>query len=99
MGSVLVVKTLNNHQADRMRLNGIDGPEKGRISANEPRTPPQSWFYGKEVTVQTWGEDKYGRTIADMLRPDGTNVNHTLVQTAGAGGIGSMRRGIRCWKG
>jgi endonuclease YncB( thermonuclease family) len=41
MGSVLVVKILNNHQADRIRLNGIDGPEKGLISSNEPRTPPQ----------------------------------------------------------
>jgi endonuclease YncB( thermonuclease family) len=40
MGSVLVVKLLNNHQADRIRLKGIDGPEKGRVSANETRTPP-----------------------------------------------------------
>jgi hypothetical protein len=48
MGSVLVVKILNNHQADRIRLNDIDGPEKGRVSANEPRTPPQSWFMGKK---------------------------------------------------
>lgn len=48
MGSVLVVKILNNHQADRMRLNGIDGPEKGQVSVNEPRTPPQSWFMGKK---------------------------------------------------
>jgi endonuclease YncB( thermonuclease family) len=23
---------------------------------------------------------RYGRTIADMLLPDGTNVNHTLVK-------------------
>jgi len=47
MGSVLVVKILNNHQADRIRLNG-DGPEKGRVSVNEPRTPPQSWLMGKK---------------------------------------------------
>ena len=26
--------------------------------------------------LQTFGEDKYGRTIADVLLPDGTNVNH-----------------------
>ncbi len=24
--------------------------------------------------------DKYGRTIGDMVLPDGTNVNHTLVK-------------------
>ena len=55
--------------------------------------------YGKEVTVQTRGWGKHERTIADMLLPDGTNVNHMLVQTAGADGIESTRRGIRCGKG
>jgi micrococcal nuclease len=36
--------------------------------------------FGKEVTIQTHGHDKYGRTLADVLLPDGTNVNHTLVK-------------------
>jgi endonuclease YncB( thermonuclease family) len=26
------------------------------------------------------GKNKYGRTISDVLLPDGTNVNHTLVK-------------------
>src|SRR5262245_3252678 len=34
----------------------------------------------KDVSLQTNGEDKYGRTIADVLLPDGTNVNHELVK-------------------
>jgi len=34
----------------------------------------------KEVTLQTHGLDKYGRTLAAMLLLDGTNVNHTLVK-------------------
>lgn len=29
--------------------------------------------------LQTFGKDKYGRTIADVLLSDGTNVNHELV--------------------
>ena len=36
--------------------------------------------FGKEVGLQTFGKDKYGRTIADVLLPDGTNVNHMLVK-------------------
>jgi Staphylococcal nuclease homologue len=36
--------------------------------------------FGKEVILQTHGLDKYGRTLADVLLPDGTNVNHTLVK-------------------
>jgi micrococcal nuclease len=30
--------------------------------------------------LQTHGHDKYARTIADVLLPDGTNVNNTLVE-------------------
>jgi micrococcal nuclease len=36
--------------------------------------------YGKDVTLQTHGKNKYGRTLADVLLSDGTNVNHTLVK-------------------
>ena len=36
--------------------------------------------YGKEVTIQTHGHDKYQRLLGDVLLPDGTNVNHTLVK-------------------
>src|SRR5262245_12560020 len=34
----------------------------------------------QQATLQTYGLDKYGRTIADVLLPDRTNVNHTLVK-------------------
>jgi len=36
--------------------------------------------FGKEVILQTYGLDKYKRTIADETLPDGTNVNHVLVK-------------------
>jgi micrococcal nuclease len=34
----------------------------------------------KQVTLQANGKDMYGRTIADVRLPDGTNVNHELVK-------------------
>ena len=35
----------------------------------------------KEITLQADGKDKYHRTIADdVLLPDGTHVNHRLVE-------------------
>ena len=34
----------------------------------------------RSLSSQTHGLDKYGRTIADVLLPDGTNVNHELVK-------------------
>jgi endonuclease YncB( thermonuclease family) len=36
--------------------------------------------FGTDVPLQTHGTDKYGRTIADVLLPDGTYVNHELVK-------------------
>ena len=41
--------------------------------------------YGKEVTLRTHGLDKCRRTIADVLLPDGANVNHTLVKEGWGG--------------
>jgi endonuclease YncB( thermonuclease family) len=34
----------------------------------------------KEVTVRTYGHDKYKRTLTDVILPDGTNVNHELAK-------------------
>ena len=34
----------------------------------------------REVTLQTYGKDKYGRTLGDVFLLDGTNVNHELVK-------------------
>lgn len=35
-------------------------------------------MFGKEVTLDTHGKDKYGRTIGDVVLPDGTDVIHIL---------------------
>ena len=32
------------------------------------------------MILQTHGHDKYGRTLAHVLLPDGTHVNHELVK-------------------
>lgn len=40
----------------------------------DPRRP------GKDVPLQTHGHDKYKRTLADVLLPDGTNLNQELVK-------------------
>jgi endonuclease YncB( thermonuclease family) len=58
----------------------IDCPEKGQAYGKRAKQAASALVFGKEVTLQTYGLDKYGRTIADVLLPDGTNVNHTLVK-------------------
>ena len=58
----------------------VDCPEKGHAYGKHAKHTTSDIAFGKEVTLQTFGKDKYRRTIADVLLPDGTNVNHTLVK-------------------
>jgi len=50
----------------------------------------------KEVTLQADGKDKYGCTLADVLLPDGTHVNHTLVKDGWCWWYRKYAPGIRC---
>jgi endonuclease YncB( thermonuclease family) len=74
------LEELHNQHPDRIRLNGIDCPEKGQAFGNNAKHAASELVFGKDVTLQTHGLDKYHRTIADVLLSDGTNANHTLVK-------------------
>jgi endonuclease YncB( thermonuclease family) len=70
------IEVMHNHHAEHIRLNGIDCPEKGQVFGQRAKQTASRLGYGKEVPLETFGKDKYGRTIADVLLPDGTNVKH-----------------------
>jgi micrococcal nuclease len=72
------IEVLHNTRPERIRLNGIDCPEKGQAYGQRAKQAASALVFGKEVTLQTYGLDKYGRTLADVLLPDGTNFNHAL---------------------
>jgi len=74
------IEVLHNNKADRIRLSGIDCPEKGQAFGNNAKHATSDLAYGKEVTIQTHGHDKYKRTIGEVILQDGTNVNHELVR-------------------
>ena len=74
------IEVLHNTQPERIRLSGIDCPEKGQAFGNRAKQAASALVFGKDVTLQTHGQDKYGRTLADVLLRDGTNVNHELVK-------------------
>jgi endonuclease YncB( thermonuclease family) len=72
------IEVLHNQHPTRIRLSGIDCPEKGQAYGKKAKEAASALVFGKDVTLQTHGHDKYGRTLADVLLPDGTNVNHIL---------------------
>jgi len=74
------IEILNGHHADRIRLSGIDCPEKGQAFGNNAKHAASALAFGKEVTIQTHGHDKYTRTLGDVILPDGMNLNQELVR-------------------
>ena len=74
------LEVLHNQRHERIRLSGIDCPEKGQAYGQKAKHEASDLAFGKEVTIHTHGHDKYQRTLGDVILPDGTNVNHTLVE-------------------
>jgi micrococcal nuclease len=73
------IEVLHNTHPERIRLSGIDCPEKGQAYGQRAKQAASELVLVGEVTLQTFGKDKYGRTIADVLLPDSMNLNQELV--------------------
>ena len=74
------IEVLHNTHPERVRLSGIDCPEQGQAFGDRAKQAASTLLFGRDVILQTHGQDKYGRTLADVLLRDGTNVNHELVK-------------------
>ena len=74
------IEVLHNHHPERIRLSGIDCPDKGQAFGKRAKHAASVLVFRKEVTIQTHGHDKYKRTLGDVILLDGTNVNQELVK-------------------
>jgi micrococcal nuclease len=74
------IEVMHNGKAQRVRLYGIDCPEKGQPFGNNAKQAASTLVFAMEVTLEIHGKDKYGRILADVLLADGTNVNQRLVR-------------------
>jgi endonuclease YncB( thermonuclease family) len=63
----------------KIRLHGIDAPEKGQDFGNRSRQALAGLVAGKEVEVQDRGKDRYGRTIG-MVFQNGRNINEEMLR-------------------
>ena len=70
---------LSNKQLIRVRLSGIDCPEKHQAFGQKAKLYTSVLSYRKTVTIHEHGKDRYGRTLADVLLPDGRNLNQELI--------------------
>ncbi|MBM3300126.1 MAG: thermonuclease family protein, partial [Deltaproteobacteria bacterium] len=63
----------------RVRLFGIDCPERRQDFGNRARQFTSDLVFGKVVRVEQVEKDQYGRIVANIY-VDGTLVNHELVR-------------------
>ena len=62
-----------------VRLNGIDCPEKRQPFGARAKQLTSQLAFGKTVTVRPFGKDRYGRTLGEVVPPDGRALNQELV--------------------
>jgi len=73
------IEVLHNKTPQRIRLYGIDCPEKAQAFGQRAKQATSDLVFAKSVTVEGHGQDKYTRTLGDVLLADGTHVNRELV--------------------
>jgi endonuclease YncB( thermonuclease family) len=66
-------------RAVKVRLHGIDYPEKGQPFGKRAKRFTSEWASRKEVKVQVQTTDRYGRIVGEAILPDGLNLSQELV--------------------
>ncbi len=62
-----------------IRLFGIDAPEKHQPWSRRSRDALRGLLGGNALIVDTVTVDSYGRTVAVVTLPDGTDVNRAMI--------------------
>lgn len=63
----------------KIRLHGIDCPEKKQPFGQRAKQFTLEQAAGKTVTVRVSDRDRYGRLVGEVILPDGRSLNHELV--------------------
>ena len=63
----------------KIRLAGIDAPETGQDYGSRAKQAASELAFGKDVTIRPTDTDRYGRTVAEVILPDGKSLNRELV--------------------
>lgn len=64
----------------RVRLFGIDCPERGQPFAQAATAKAVELAGGQRVTVHPTTKDRYGRTVAKVILPDGRDLGLELIK-------------------
>lgn len=73
------ITVLVDNKMIKVRLDGIDCPEKGQPWGKAARNFTCIFAFNEIVTVEEQGTDKYGRTLGIVILSDKTNLNQELL--------------------
>ena len=83
-GDTIRVSTPSGTSKTTVRLACIDAPETSQVLGIDARQALQADLpIGTEVSLRTKATDRYGRTVAEVLKGT-TNINQALVATGAA---------------
>jgi len=74
------IEVMQHGRAERIRLSGIDCPEKRQPFGSRAKERTSALAYGATVRVEPIGRDRYGRMLAEVFLPDGRSLNEELVR-------------------
>jgi endonuclease YncB( thermonuclease family) len=74
------IKVLHNGQTETLRLAEIDCPEKTQAYGTAAKQFTAQLVFRKTVLVDTVGQDRYRRSIAQVKLPNGDSLNRELVK-------------------
>jgi endonuclease YncB( thermonuclease family) len=74
------IRVMRKGKAEQIRLLGIDCPEKRQPFGTRAKEYTSELAFGKDVTVYGDKRDRYGRTLAEVLLPDGRSLNQEIIK-------------------
>ena len=75
------ITVMHNGKGEKIRLYGIDCPEKQQAFGNKAKQLTSQMVFKKIVKVKPVTTDRYGRTVA-WVSCDGKSLNESLLKAA-----------------
>ena len=75
------LKVLRSGAEVRVRLHGMDTPERRQPFASRVRQFVGDLAFGKTVTIIVRDHDRYRRLVVEVILPDGRSLNHEIVRS------------------
>jgi endonuclease YncB( thermonuclease family) len=71
---------VNDHEQVRIRIDGIDAPEKGQAFGNRAKEYLSGMILGEMLTVCVTKTDRYGRSIGKVSTPSIEDVGLEMIK-------------------